>query len=34
MGKLRHAGYTKDFYTLEAGIGEYVTNYLGQKKYY
>ena len=28
MSKLRNAGYQKNFYTLEGGINEYVTNYL------
>ncbi len=28
MSKLRNAGYTKEFFTLEAGIEDYVRNYL------
>ena len=28
MSKLRAAGYTQPFYTLEAGVGDYVKNYL------
>lgn len=34
MSKLRNAGYTKSFYTLESGIEDYVKNYLSQDKYY
>lgn len=34
MSKLRSAGYTDSFYTLEAGINDYVTNYLSTGKYY
>ena len=32
MSKLRNAGFSKDFYTLEAGIDEYVKNYLLTQK--
>jgi ADP-L-glycero-D-manno-heptose 6-epimerase len=34
MGKLRKAGYTREFYTLEAGVNEYVQQYLSDKLYY
>ncbi|MGB3007910.1 MAG: NAD-dependent epimerase/dehydratase family protein, partial [Chitinophagaceae bacterium] len=34
MNKLQDAGYTKPFYTLEDGVGEYVKNYLMKKEYY
>jgi len=34
MTKLRQAGYTEDFYSLEEGIENYVTNFLVEKKYY
>lgn len=34
MGKLRKAGYTRNFYTLEAGVTEYVQQYLSDKLYY
>jgi ADP-L-glycero-D-manno-heptose 6-epimerase len=34
MSKLRNAGYSKSFYTLESGIEDYVKNYLSQNKYY
>jgi ADP-L-glycero-D-manno-heptose 6-epimerase len=34
MGKLRNAGYTNPFYTLEEGIEDYVKNYLLKKSYY
>jgi len=34
MGKLRHAGYTREFYTLERGVDEYVRQYLAVNKYY
>jgi ADP-L-glycero-D-manno-heptose 6-epimerase len=34
MSKLRSVGYTDSFYTLEAGINDYVTNYLSAGKYY
>jgi ADP-L-glycero-D-manno-heptose 6-epimerase len=34
MNKLQDAGYTKPFYSLEDGVGEYVKNYLLKKEYY
>ncbi|MFZ4542873.1 MAG: ADP-glyceromanno-heptose 6-epimerase [Saprospiraceae bacterium] len=34
MDKLRSAGYTANFYTLEEGIQDYVKNYLVDKKYW
>lgn len=34
MGKLRSIGYKKDFYSLEDGISDYVTNYLMTSDYY
>lgn len=34
MAKLRNAGYTDAFYSLEDGVGDYVRNYLSQQKYY
>jgi ADP-L-glycero-D-manno-heptose 6-epimerase len=34
MDKLKNAGYTSDFYTLEEGVEEYVRNYLVQQKIY
>ncbi|GDX49047.1 ADP-L-glycero-D-manno-heptose-6-epimerase [Bacteroidota bacterium] len=34
MSKLRSVGYADSFYTLEAGINDYVTNYLSTGKYY
>jgi len=34
MTKLKSAGYTKEFYNLEAGVHDYVTNYLMEGKYY
>ena len=34
MSKLRKAGYTKPFHSLEEGITDYVTNYLLPNKYY
>ena len=34
MEKLRNAGYTEDFYTLEEGIKDYVQNYLLTNLYY
>lgn len=33
MSKLKSIGYTKDFYTLEDGIKDYVTNYLSSNTY-
>ncbi len=32
MNKLRNAGYDRSFYSLEEGIGDYVKNYLLEKK--
>ncbi|MEQ1676472.1 MAG: ADP-glyceromanno-heptose 6-epimerase [Chitinophagaceae bacterium] len=34
MNKLRAAGYKENFYTLEAGVGEYVKKFLLKKEYY
>ena len=34
MKKLRNAGYREEFYSLEAGIDDYVRNYLSQQRYY
>ncbi len=34
MQKLRHAGYDKPFYSLEAGVDDYVRNYLKELIYY
>ena len=34
MNKLKNAGYTKEFYSLENGVADYVKNYLLRKKYY
>jgi ADP-L-glycero-D-manno-heptose 6-epimerase len=34
MDKLRQAGYTKPFHTLEAGITDYVQQYLMEGIYY
>lgn len=34
MHKLIEAGYTKTFYSLEAGVDDYVRNYLATRKYY
>lgn len=34
MAKLFDAGYNEKFYTLEEGVGDYVTNYLAPKEYY
>ncbi|MDP4261839.1 MAG: ADP-glyceromanno-heptose 6-epimerase [Bacteroidota bacterium] len=34
MSKLRNAGYTNDFYSLEKGIEHYVRNFLVEHKYY
>lgn len=34
MDKLKQAGYTADFYSLEEGVNDYVRNYLAQGKYY
>jgi ADP-L-glycero-D-manno-heptose 6-epimerase len=34
MHKLRAAGYTKEFYSLEKGVDDYVRNYLRELKYF
>jgi len=34
MNKLREAGYTKPFFSLEDGVADYVKNYLLKKAYY
>jgi len=34
MQKLRSAGYTADFYSLEEGVGDYVRNYLAKDGFY
>ena len=34
MHKLRAAGYRDEFYSLEAGVGDYVRNYLALEEYY
>jgi ADP-L-glycero-D-manno-heptose 6-epimerase len=34
MEKMRGAGYTAPFHTLEEGVGDYVRNYLAPKNYY
>ena len=34
MNKFRSAGYTDNFYSLEAGVNDYVRNYLLKKEYY
>jgi len=34
MEKLRSIGYVQPFYTLEAGVAEYVKDFLSEKKYY
>jgi len=34
MQKLRALGYTKPFTPLEAGVDDYVRNYLSESKYY
>ncbi|MCW3120895.1 MAG: rfaD [Flavipsychrobacter sp.] len=34
MNKLRNAGYTQPFYTLEEGVKEYVSEYLSSHKYF
>ncbi len=34
MNKLQDAGYTKPFYSLEDGVGDYVKDYLLKKEYY
>ncbi len=34
MNKIRSAGYSQPFYSLEAGIEDYIRNYLSKGKYY
>ncbi len=34
MEKLRNAGYTKPFHSLDEGVGEYVKNYLAGREYF
>lgn len=34
MDKLKAVGYTKSFYSLEAGVDDYVRNYLAQNRFY
>jgi ADP-L-glycero-D-manno-heptose 6-epimerase len=34
MQKLKDAGYTETFYSLEEGVGDYVKNYLSQNSFY
>jgi ADP-L-glycero-D-manno-heptose 6-epimerase len=34
MHKLKQAGYTEDFYSLEEGVGDYVRNYLSKDRIY
>jgi ADP-L-glycero-D-manno-heptose 6-epimerase len=34
MDKIRAAGYSKPFYSLEEGVDDYVRNYLTEQKYY
>ncbi len=34
MDKLKAAGYTKEFYSLEKGVDDYVRNYLSQNTFY
>jgi len=34
MDKLRAAGYTNDFFSLEKGVGDYVRNYLAKNEFY
>jgi ADP-L-glycero-D-manno-heptose 6-epimerase len=34
MDKLKTAGYSKDFYSLEQGVDDYVRNYLSQNTFY
>lgn len=34
MHKLKHAGYSESFYSLEDGVSDYVKNYLANKNYY
>jgi ADP-L-glycero-D-manno-heptose 6-epimerase len=34
MAKIKNAGYTNEFYTLENGVNDYVRNYLSEQRYY
>ncbi len=34
MAKLKEAGYTEDFYSLEDGVSDYVKNFLSARSYY
>jgi ADP-L-glycero-D-manno-heptose 6-epimerase len=34
MDKIRSAGYSQPFYSLEEGVDDYVRNYLSQHKYF
>ena len=34
MDKLKAVGYTKDFYSLEKGVDDYVRNYLSKNSFY
>jgi ADP-L-glycero-D-manno-heptose 6-epimerase len=34
MQKLRQAGYSNEFYSLEEGVDDYVRNYLAKNKIY
>lgn len=34
MNKLRNAGYSNNFYSLEEGVSDYVRNYLSQERFY
>ena len=34
MDKLKVAGYSKDFYSLEKGVDDYVRNYLSKNTFY
>ena len=34
MNKLRHAGYSRDFFSVESGVEDYVRNYLKEKRIY
>jgi len=34
MDKIRSAGYSQPFYSLEEGVKDYVVNYLSKNEYY
>ena len=34
MDKIRTAGYSQPFYSLEEGVKDYIQNYLSEKEYY